>query len=787
MAKVEDKNFFLILDAVAKYYGYGSDQWYIISKYGFETENAYKILQQVPNVVMQTNKDGSIRDWVYVSDAILDAEWYSGNSNINPTSTVVNYPAVTTIDATTKTVKAESGLGKYVKTGKKAIGVAADVATAVAAVSVGATLGKVVDKALYNINPDFWDEHNMQSLNPDTWETFTSENKLGNTVLNSLLGLNEDGSSTQYMDENALAYMALYMQKMGVFDESKGTATPPQALKLKEVKEPYNFYPYDYIFYDGTENIYNDAFIYDNVKDTVSKSVFYYNHARGAVPETVYATKENSLTMLGDKKFTYNNKTVTWTASFSLDDIGKKIDNATPLNDYSKPITDWSTVAERVAWSIIYGDIIKGIEGITTQKDATTPDLKDATTVDDVLKALKKQYPNLWDDAITKDVLQPDGTTKTYTYVPVASAAVDENNNPVTSDDSTQKSPSISPSALDETLLKTLAETIGKPVTPVKKNDDSQTGKGETPTTVIPTGTASALYKIYNPTQSQLDSFGSWLWSSDFVDQLLKLFNDPMQAIIGLHKVYCPVPVGGTINIKVGYLDSKVPSNYISNQYVTIDCGSVAIRESFENVFDYSPFTKIHIYLPFIGIEELNVGDVMRSTISVIYHCDVLTGACLAEINVSRDGGGGTLYTFTGNCAVQYPISSGSYMGIVSSLASIAGGVVGTVASGGAIAPVTMGAISSALNAHTSVQHSGSFSGNAGAMGIKTPYLIITRPQTVLADSFPEINGYPVNHSITIGACSGYIEVENCHVYDIPATDNELSEIKTLLKNGVII
>ena len=195
----------------------------------------------------------------------------------------------------------------------------------------------------------------------------------------------------------------------------------------------------------------------------------------------------------------------------------------------------------------------------------------------------------------------------------------------------------------------------------------------------------------------------------------------------------------------------------------------------------------MYIYLPFVGIEKLDTGDVMRGSVGVKYHVDVITGACLAEISVIRDGSGGILYTFTGNCAVQYPISAGSYMGIVASLASIAGGVVGTVASGGALAPVAMGAVSGVMNAHTRVQHSGGFSGNAGAMGVKIPYLIITRPQTCLADNFPAFDGYPANKTTSLSACSGFVKCETCHVENVPATDAELSEIEMLLKGGIII
>ena len=441
--------------------------------------------------------------------------------------------------------------------------------------------------------------------------------------------------------------------------------------------------------------------------------------------------------------------------------------------------------------------IQEALNGVTTDPRASTqinPDnvinpttgqaVQPTDNIDDILQALKTAYPDLFRESIYTDVPQNDGTTERYTYIPVPYPNTTNPTQP-TSDDTPNINPQTQPQVNPQTRPESAQDITTHLTEPTTNSPD--TGDGDSPPVIIPSGSASALYSIYNPTQGELNSFGAWLWSTNFVDQLLKLFNDPMQAIIGLHKVFAQPAISGASTIKVGYLDSGVSSNVVGNQYTTIDCGSVVIPEYFGNVFDYDPFTQVYIYLPFVGIEKLDTGDVMRGSVGVKYHVDVITGACLAEISVIRDGSGGILYTFTGNCAVQYPISAGSYMGIVASLASIAGGVVGTVASGGALAPVAMGAVSGVMNAHTRVQHSGGFSGNAGAMGVKIPYLIITRPQTCLADNFPAFDGYPANKTTSLSACSGFVKCETCHVENVPATDAELSEIEMLLKGGIII
>lgn len=313
-------------------------------------------------------------------------------------------------------------------------------------------------------------------------------------------------------------------------------------------------------------------------------------------------------------------------------------------------------------------------------------------------------------------------------------------------------------------------------------NKVPETGSGVTPAVVVPTGTASALWSVYNPTKSQLDALGGWLWSSSFIDQLLKLFASPMDAIIGVHKVFVSPETSGTGEIVVGYLPSGVTGvNLVSSQYSTVDCGTVNIAEYFGNVFDYSPHTEIKLFLPFIGIVDLDPADVMRATINIKYKADVFTGACLAEVKVTRDGVGGVLYTYSGNCAATYPVSSGSYLSAVSNV--VTGAVAGAVKGG--LIGAAVGGLAGAAHSRVSVQHSGGFSGNSGAMGGKTPYIIISRPLPALPDAGNEIEGKPSNASVRLGSCSGYIKAKAVHVEGIYATEAERAEIENILMTGV--
>lgn len=797
-------------DALIDYINKGYLDWDYVYKADWaqakETQEALNYLKN--NTVQLETTSGAQRAWVKNMQGVLnEADNIGDVANSNTVGATVDgtVRGVTNfakdeagnITSTTGVVSAATGLAAA---GNFVFGT---VIPAVGAVSAGCALGKTIDKALYNANPDFWDSHNMSTLNPETWNEVSRalEGTPGGFVFDMLFGTSPEGNTTQaYMDEQQLAYLAWYMQNQGVFTTTVQYPSYTVGDNIPYVGNDFNtvknallesvISPYKSELATQLDDLVSH-FSLDFSGKFFSISFNYISDISRAIIVHIYRTVPNSGTvMLLD------------TTPYIALDTSYIIDVYTyQYNKYNQSSKRWSkTVYEYLSPYIVtesggvtwlaglsnYGQITASptVTGMGTQPNATTPDLSTATSVATALELLKAQFPQLWTNAVTNTVLQPDGALKTFTYVPVptpkAATALDPQ--PVTGP-ATQANPQVNPETAPS--LKDLITNILPKLDPAQNKPDI--GAGNTPTVVPQTGKASSLYSVYNPSQEQLNQFGAWLWSSDFFEQIKKLFNDPMQAIIGLHKVYSPVQTSGLGTIKCGYLDSTVPSKLVSEQYVTVDCGSVSLQEYFGNVFDYPPFTEISIYLPFIGVRRLDPSDIMRATVSVKYHVDVFTGACLADVNVKRDTAGGVLYTFPGSCSVQYPLSSGSYMGIVSTIASTVVGAITAPTPLGAGAAVLGGITNLTFNSHANVERSGSFTGNAGAMGSKIPYLIISRPQTAMAQNFETLSGYPSNTYTKLSACTGFTQVKFVHVENLNATDAEKQEIERLLKEGVIL
>lgn len=299
---------------------------------------------------------------------------------------------------------------------------------------------------------------------------------------------------------------------------------------------------------------------------------------------------------------------------------------------------------------------------------------------------------------------------------------------------------------------------------------------------------------IYNPSAAQLKSLSDFLWSGAFdLDTYKKLFSDPMESIIGLAIVPIAPDTAGSKNVTFGSIDSGVNMPYLASQYKKLECGSVNIEKYVGCFMDYSPYTKISIYLPYIGIRDLSPDDITGGSISVTYIVDVLSGACACFISHSSKG---VLYSYNGSCISNIPLTAANFSGAIQNAVSAIISGVGTVAGmATGAAPVTAAGIAgllnsaanTAINSKPHIQRSGNLGGSAGIMSVQKPFIIIERPNLSVPNQVQHYVGQTSNLTRYLGECSGFTMVEYIHLHNVPATNEELSEIESLLKGGVIL
>ena len=641
-----------------------------------------------------------------------------------------------------------------------------------------------------------------------------------------------------YLDEDIIGAMAIVAKEDGFFDSGERTesytATPSQQSSFVGVQQPLILLPSSTHFtLQGTSGVYREFWGFGCeyvvcLQKTSGNDMWIFGVSN--TPFTWYEktstsgspTLKNSFSMTTLNGNVCQVLRISLTGSYFHRDWGY----------YNYPYTIFDGNSQEAIYTILFDGTISGgsvLPGVSDQTGATIP--VDAITGADphvVAQNLATNYSQIMGSPV-QIVTMDDScnvVTKNYYSVPISYSPTNLNiSAPITG--GLQISPSFNPDVtLDlpdinlDNYINQVIKIIGgsgagrdvtteptpdtnpdiQPDTPSSEIPESgtsvvipDTGSGTTPTVVPPTTDVTSMWHIYSPLPGALSALGSWLWSSSIIDQIVRLFTNPMEAIMGVHAIYCVPDISSQVPIVVGNLTSTASAPEVTSQYKSLDCGSVWMTEYFGNVFDYEPYTKISLYLPFIGIVPLSVADVMRAKIGVSYVIDFYTGACVAKVSVERDGVGGVLYEFPGDCSVKYPVSGASYTGLVQSIVASAmsalrvgmatEGAPGTAALGAAAA----GATFVGSGQKVSISHSGAFSGNHGAMGSKIPYLIISRPITEMADNFELFDGLPANKQVRLDSCSGYTKCKEVHVVSTGAYKSELDEIERLLRSGVIL
>ena len=296
----------------------------------------------------------------------------------------------------------------------------------------------------------------------------------------------------------------------------------------------------------------------------------------------------------------------------------------------------------------------------------------------------------------------------------------------------------------------------------------------------------TGIVNVWNPSSYDLKLLNQWLWRDTTIfDDAKKLVDSPLSLIVSLKMIPVGVSRGEESHFCLAGQDSAINMYPVSSQFITVDCGSVAINEYFGSALDYGAYTKIRIFLPFVGIKDLSPDDCMGGALALKYNVDVVTGDCVACLKCTRANLSNVLYTYGGNLAYDVPLTSLNYSGKNKADLANAMGVIG-----GVMSQNPAGVISSAMGIMTNkpnFERASDLKGNTGFLGNKQPFIVLERPIQSLPDNAGRYYGYPSNITATLGTLAGYTEVQNIIETNIHCLDEELAEIDTLLKEGVYL
>lgn len=313
----------------------------------------------------------------------------------------------------------------------------------------------------------------------------------------------------------------------------------------------------------------------------------------------------------------------------------------------------------------------------------------------------------------------------------------------------------------------------------------------------------SGIGGVYIPTRSELQEFNYWLYNDTLIswDKFLTYFGKPQDAIVGLHQIYVPTNAMETSSVKApiqcGFLTAQdrnsndLKAYKLEKRYAKLYMGHVYIQEHFGNVFDYAPYTNIQLFLPFVGFVTLPVSKVMRGDVECICNVDCVSGAILYQINVTRDGKKVEIASYGGCTANQYPTSSGTYSNLLGCIVGAVGGAVTGLVSRGlkhAVGGMLSGAVGGVASniGDSTVSTSGGYGASTGAMGRKSPYIVIERSMPNMPTDYNRYTGNPFSKTVKLGSCIGLTRCDKVHLDEGDMTYQEKEMILKYLHDGVV-
>ena len=310
-------------------------------------------------------------------------------------------------------------------------------------------------------------------------------------------------------------------------------------------------------------------------------------------------------------------------------------------------------------------------------------------------------------------------------------------------------------------------------------------------------------------TKEQMKDFYTKLWEFNWTDistnLLTGIYSNLVSNVVSLKMMpTSPENLGGTGEAEAVVLGFKTFDDLIvqtigTNACPVVTIGTINIKKAYKSYADYSPYTDIALYLPFVGVVPLdtnlfmNTAEYNGSTLTVKATYDMLGGTITYFIEYEH----ATVYQFTGNMAVDVPVSLQSGVDIGTTLAQNASGAIAT-ATNALTSVAEPKPIGKAVN--TAVQNVSSFGGaSASAQSLYSStggdgafyafpkcVLMIRRPEYNRPKTYDSTIGYPAFFTKKVADISGFATVTNPKIPLVDGmTKEEHDMIVSAMQNGL--
>lgn len=289
------------------------------------------------------------------------------------------------------------------------------------------------------------------------------------------------------------------------------------------------------------------------------------------------------------------------------------------------------------------------------------------------------------------------------------------------------------------------------------------------------------------------------LFNGDFSQAFVSLRYYPMDLLTlfnGAGKL------GDYENVVIGATELNDSSNpcrgwRIKRGNVRIDLGSITLDRASNNFTDFSPYTRLSIFYPYIGFIDADPSDFYGETVHFYYLIDFESGNCSAYAENSK-----RIFSMAnGKLGIDIPIGGTnaadrlksvmtSSLGIVGGVASIIGGAYTSnpMAIVGGITTIANSSISMVAGMQTKIDKGTSASGSTMTICPQNIFITITRPKIQDSVNYIAYKGKPLGKTRRISDLRGFTRCNGVHIEGFGrALESEKTAMETILKSGIII
>lgn len=337
----------------------------------------------------------------------------------------------------------------------------------------------------------------------------------------------------------------------------------------------------------------------------------------------------------------------------------------------------------------------------------------------------------------------------------------------------------------------------GKPSNPVYPDEGDGDNSSDPFEIVNP---SISPYDSYTTTylcrKSDINNLSNYIWSGDFVNNVIRLFENPAELIT--NNVFFPFSLteNQTLpdpeQIKIGNLNAPtdvtgIPAGQIYNRRRITPY--YEYTSYYGNFLDYAPYSKYFLYLPYIGFVDIDGNDIIKHQIHIEYVFELETGDCTAYFYSDTR----LVSQFNGRLGTPIGLSNSNQIlkniGYATAIIKTGVGVATAVASQGQYGTGDIvGGIKDFVSTFSeqTINVGDKVGGLNGLYGPQDVYLVIFHAVPAEAENLKEIFGKSASYGGTVSDFSGFLQCSAVDGYT-KGTDEENNEIFELLRGGIYV